>query len=152
MWCRSRKTSLLSGLVQTGPSLSGSMRLNNSCLPPSCIKKIAFFLELLRSTFMVLLPDFPLFPPAFFSACVNLLRLALLTEFICSFRLVLGIHKLPANAATDITFPMKGWRGMVDWAKNSEDKVTVSKSILSSGLAGRQHSQSTPGENIFFIF
>ncbi|XP_009331353.1 PREDICTED: brain-specific angiogenesis inhibitor 1 [Pygoscelis adeliae] len=28
-----------------------------------------------------------------------------------------------------------GWRGMVDWAKNSEDKVTVSKSILSSGLA-----------------
>ncbi|KFW73502.1 Brain-specific angiogenesis inhibitor 1, partial [Pygoscelis adeliae] len=35
----------------------------------------------------------------------------------------------------DITFPMKGWRGMVDWAKNSEDKVTVSKSILSSGLA-----------------
>ncbi|XP_040444030.1 adhesion G protein-coupled receptor B1 isoform X1 [Falco naumanni] len=48
--------------------------------------------------------------------------------------LVLGIHKLPANAATDITFPMKGWRGMVEWAKNSEDKVTVSKSILSSGL------------------
>ncbi|KAM6102795.1 adhesion G protein-coupled receptor B1 isoform 11-T11 [Theristicus caerulescens] len=48
--------------------------------------------------------------------------------------LVLGIHKLPAKAATDITFPMKGWRGMVDWAKNSEDKVTVSKSILSSGL------------------
>ncbi|NWU57571.1 AGRB1 protein, partial [Dromas ardeola] len=48
--------------------------------------------------------------------------------------LVLGIHKLPANAATDITFPMKGWRGMVDWAKNSEDKVTVSRSILSSGL------------------
>ncbi|KFW88980.1 Brain-specific angiogenesis inhibitor 1, partial [Manacus vitellinus] len=49
--------------------------------------------------------------------------------------LVRGIHKLPANAATDITFPMKGWRGMVDWAKNSEDKVTVSKSILSSGLS-----------------
>ncbi|KAL9870278.1 LOW QUALITY PROTEIN: adhesion G protein-coupled receptor B1-like [Geothlypis trichas] len=47
--------------------------------------------------------------------------------------LVLGIHKLPANAATDITF-LKGWRGMVDWAKNSEDKVTVSKS-MSSGLS-----------------
>lgn len=29
----------------------------------------------------------------------------------------------------------------MDWAKNSEDKVTVSKSILSSGLSGRQHSQ-----------
>ncbi|XP_075776135.1 adhesion G protein-coupled receptor B1 isoform X4 [Pelodiscus sinensis] len=49
--------------------------------------------------------------------------------------LVLSIHKLPANAATDISFPMKGWRGMVDWARTSEDKVTISKSILSTGLA-----------------
>ena len=87
-----------------------------------------------------------------FSALVNLLRLVLLTGFISCFPLVLGIHKLPANAATDITFPMKGWRGMVDWAKNSEDKVTVSKSILSSGLTGRQHSQGTPKENFFSIF
>lgn len=31
----------------------------------------------------------------------------------------------------------------MDWAKNSEDKVTVSKSILSSGLSGRQHSQDS---------
>uniref|UniRef100_A0A8C3JMK5 Adhesion G protein-coupled receptor B1 n=1 Tax=Calidris pygmaea TaxID=425635 RepID=A0A8C3JMK5_9CHAR len=59
--------------------------------------------------------------------------------------LVLGIHKLPANAATDITFPMKGWRGMVDWAKNSEDKVTVSKSILSSGLT------ETDGSSVFVV-
>lgn len=71
----------------------------------------------------------------------NLPKLVSLTGFISCFSPVLGIHKLPANAATDITFPMKGWRGMVDWAKNSEDKVTVSKSILSSGLSGRQHSQ-----------
>lgn len=81
-----------------------------------------------------------------FSAHGNLLRLVLLTGFISFFPLVLGIHKLPANAATDITFPMKGWRGMVDWAKNSEDKVTVSKSILSSGLTGRAqpgHSRRT---------
>ncbi|XP_053874631.1 adhesion G protein-coupled receptor B1 isoform X2 [Malaclemys terrapin pileata] len=49
--------------------------------------------------------------------------------------LVLSIHKLPANAATDISFPMKGWRGMVDWARTSEDKITISKSILSTGLA-----------------
>ncbi|KFU91812.1 Brain-specific angiogenesis inhibitor 1, partial [Chaetura pelagica] len=54
--------------------------------------------------------------------------------------LVPGIHKLPASAATDITFPMKGWRGMVDWAKNSEDKVTVSKNILSSGLTATDDS------------
>ncbi|KAG2464909.1 AGRB1 protein, partial [Polypterus senegalus] len=47
--------------------------------------------------------------------------------------LVLSIHKRSANGATDISFPMKGWRGMVDWARNSEDKVTVSKSIFSTG-------------------
>ncbi|XP_069477830.1 adhesion G protein-coupled receptor B1 isoform X4 [Ambystoma mexicanum] len=54
--------------------------------------------------------------------------------------LVLSIHKRPANAATDISFPMKGWRGMADWARNSEDKVTVSKSILSSGLTDTDDS------------
>ncbi|KAG8441560.1 hypothetical protein GDO86_010659, partial [Hymenochirus boettgeri] len=45
--------------------------------------------------------------------------------------LVLSIFKRPANSATDISFPMKGWRGMGDWARNSEDKVVVSKSLLS---------------------
>ncbi|KAJ1194592.1 hypothetical protein NDU88_003880 [Pleurodeles waltl] len=54
--------------------------------------------------------------------------------------LVLSIHKRPANAATDISFPMKGWRGMADWARNSEDKVTISKSILSSGLTDTDDS------------
>ncbi|MBN3271878.1 AGRB1 protein, partial [Polyodon spathula] len=48
--------------------------------------------------------------------------------------LVLSIHKSTANGATDITFPKKVWRGMVDWARNSEDKVTISKSILSTGV------------------
>ncbi|XP_033849020.2 adhesion G protein-coupled receptor B1-like isoform X2 [Acipenser ruthenus] len=48
--------------------------------------------------------------------------------------LVLSIHKSPANGATDISFPKKVWRGMVDWARNSEDKVTISKSILSTGV------------------
>lgn len=85
-----------------------------------------------------------------FSAHGNALRLVILTAFVPCFPLVLGIHKMPANAATDITFPMKGWRGMVDWAKNSEDKVTVSKSILSSGLTGRQHNPGTSEENVFF--
>ncbi|KAM8967734.1 adhesion G protein-coupled receptor B1 isoform 2-T2 [Pelodytes ibericus] len=48
--------------------------------------------------------------------------------------IVLSIYKRPANSATDINFPMKGWRGMADWARNSEDKVLISKSLLSSGL------------------
>ncbi|XP_042321207.1 adhesion G protein-coupled receptor B1-like isoform X2 [Sceloporus undulatus] len=49
--------------------------------------------------------------------------------------LVLSIQKLPANAAKDITFPMKGWRSMVDWARTAEDRVTVSKNILSTGVS-----------------
>lgn len=36
----------------------------------------------------------------------------------------------------DISFPMKGWRGMVDWARNSEDRVTIPKNILSTGKPG----------------
>ncbi|XP_077127451.1 adhesion G protein-coupled receptor B1 isoform X6 [Ranitomeya variabilis] len=46
--------------------------------------------------------------------------------------LVLSIYKRPANSPTDISFPMKGWRGMVEWARNSEDKVFISKSLLTS--------------------
>ncbi|KAJ8337929.1 hypothetical protein SKAU_G00368950 [Synaphobranchus kaupii] len=47
--------------------------------------------------------------------------------------LVLSIHKRPASGASDITFPMKVWKGMVDWARGSEDKVTVSRNTLSMG-------------------
>lgn len=49
---------------------------------------------------------------------------------------MLSIHKLPASGATDISFPMKGWRAPGDWAKVPEDRVTVSKSVFSTGLAG----------------
>ncbi|XP_075437684.1 adhesion G protein-coupled receptor B1 isoform X4 [Ascaphus truei] len=54
--------------------------------------------------------------------------------------LVLSIYKRPANGATDINFPMKGWRGAIDWARNSEDKVTISKSLLSTGLTDTDDS------------
>uniref|UniRef100_A0A3Q1AVA1 Adhesion G protein-coupled receptor B1a n=1 Tax=Amphiprion ocellaris TaxID=80972 RepID=A0A3Q1AVA1_AMPOC len=53
---------------------------------------------------------------------------------------VLSIHKRPVVGQADISFPMKGWRGMVDWARNSEDRVTIPKNILSTG-----HN------NIFFL-
>ncbi|XP_045142807.1 adhesion G protein-coupled receptor B1 [Echinops telfairi] len=49
--------------------------------------------------------------------------------------LVLSIHKLPASRAMDISFPMKGWRATGGWAKGPEDRVTVSKSVFSTGLA-----------------
>ncbi|XP_047190205.1 adhesion G protein-coupled receptor B1 isoform X9 [Scophthalmus maximus] len=47
--------------------------------------------------------------------------------------LVLSIHKRPVTGHADISFPMKGWRGMVDWARSSEDRVTIPKNILSTG-------------------
>lgn len=33
---------------------------------------------------------------------------------------------------------MKGWRATGDWAKVPEDRVTVSKSVFSTGLAGEE--------------
>ncbi|XP_043861300.1 adhesion G protein-coupled receptor B1 isoform X3 [Dromiciops gliroides] len=59
--------------------------------------------------------------------------------------LVLSIHKLPASGATDISFPMKGWRTPGDWSRMSEDKVTVSKSVFSTGLA------ETDASSVFVI-
>ncbi|XP_061633910.1 adhesion G protein-coupled receptor B1-like isoform X2 [Phyllopteryx taeniolatus] len=47
--------------------------------------------------------------------------------------IVLSIHKRPMLSNADISFPMKGWRGMVDWARNSEDRVTIPKHILLTG-------------------
>ncbi|KAL0962525.1 hypothetical protein UPYG_G00341230 [Umbra pygmaea] len=45
--------------------------------------------------------------------------------------LVLSIHKRPKAMTTDFTFPVKGWRGMMDWVRTSEEKITVSRDALS---------------------
>ncbi|KAA8591961.1 hypothetical protein FQN60_017335 [Etheostoma spectabile] len=47
--------------------------------------------------------------------------------------LVLSVHKRPVAGHADIGFPMKGWRGMADWARSSEDRVTIPKNILVRG-------------------
>lgn len=50
-----------------------------------------------------------------------------------------SIQRLPAvSVMTDINFPMKGRKGMVDWARNSEDKVVIPKGLFVSQSAGRQ--------------
>lgn len=54
---------------------------------------------------------------------------------ICLFS-VLSIHKRPVMGHADITFPMKGWRGNVDWARSSEDRANIPKNILSTGKPG----------------
>ena len=63
-----------------------------------------------------------------------------LTERIPSLVLspsVASIQRLPAlSVMTDINFPMKGRKGMVDWARNSEDKVVIPKGIFLPQSAG----------------
>lgn len=49
---------------------------------------------------------------------------------LCFLVSVLSIHKRPVKDHAEYNFPMKGWKGMVDWARSSEDKVTVPKNIL----------------------
>uniref|UniRef100_A0A8C7LFG5 Adhesion G protein-coupled receptor B1a n=1 Tax=Oncorhynchus mykiss TaxID=8022 RepID=A0A8C7LFG5_ONCMY len=60
----------------------------------------------------------------------------LLTDSLACLSPVLSIHKRPVAGNADISFPMKGWKGMMDWARSSEDRVTVSKNILSTGKPG----------------
>uniref|UniRef100_A0A8C6WID1 Adhesion G protein-coupled receptor B1b n=1 Tax=Neogobius melanostomus TaxID=47308 RepID=A0A8C6WID1_9GOBI len=40
--------------------------------------------------------------------------------------LVMSIHKRPTSTNSNFTFPVKGWRGMLDWVRSSEEKITVS--------------------------
>uniref|UniRef100_A0AAY4AGZ1 Adhesion G protein-coupled receptor B1 n=1 Tax=Denticeps clupeoides TaxID=299321 RepID=A0AAY4AGZ1_9TELE len=52
--------------------------------------------------------------------------------------LVLSIHKRPMSGSTDIRFPMDGWRGMVEWARTSVDRINISKYIMSTGTPGKR--------------
>ncbi|KAM3615154.1 uncharacterized protein V6R79_024121 [Siganus canaliculatus] len=56
--------------------------------------------------------------------------------------LVMSIHKRPVVGHADISFPMKGWRGMVDWARSSDDRVTIPKNILSTGKPDSDESST----------
>lgn len=44
---------------------------------------------------------------------------------------VLSIHKRPTSTSSNFTFPVKGWRGMLDWVRTSEEKISVSRDALS---------------------
>ncbi|KAK5883478.1 hypothetical protein CesoFtcFv8_000271 [Champsocephalus esox] len=45
--------------------------------------------------------------------------------------LVMSIHKRPTSTSSNFTFPVKGWRGMLDWVRTSEEKISVSRDALS---------------------
>ncbi|XP_013771555.1 brain-specific angiogenesis inhibitor 1 isoform X7 [Pundamilia nyererei] len=47
--------------------------------------------------------------------------------------LVLSIHKRPVKGYGGISFPMKSWKCMVDWALSPENKVNISNNILPTG-------------------
>uniref|UniRef100_A0A803SN40 Adhesion G protein-coupled receptor B3 n=1 Tax=Anolis carolinensis TaxID=28377 RepID=A0A803SN40_ANOCA len=52
-------------------------------------------------------------------------------SYLMTGNVVASIQKLPAaSVLTDINFPMKGRKGMVEWARNSEDRVVIPKNIF----------------------
>uniref|UniRef100_A0A8C5M4Z3 Adhesion G protein-coupled receptor B2 n=1 Tax=Leptobrachium leishanense TaxID=445787 RepID=A0A8C5M4Z3_9ANUR len=54
------------------------------------------------------------------------------SSIIVTENLVISIQREPVSAvSSDINFPMKGRRGMNDWARNSEDKLYIPKEVLS---------------------
>ncbi|XP_061122608.1 adhesion G protein-coupled receptor B1 [Syngnathus typhle] len=44
--------------------------------------------------------------------------------------LVLSIHKRPTSTSSNFTFPAKGWRGMLDWVRTAEEKISISRDAL----------------------
>ncbi|XP_051936519.1 adhesion G protein-coupled receptor B3 isoform X3 [Hippocampus zosterae] len=61
--------------------------------------------------------------------------------YLMTGNLVASIQRLPAvSVMTDINFPMKGRKGMVDWARNSEDKVVIPKALFISQSADMEGS------------
>ncbi|XP_059403540.1 adhesion G protein-coupled receptor B1-like [Carassius carassius] len=54
--------------------------------------------------------------------------------------LELSIQKRPRTMTSDVNFPLKGWRGIIDWVRNSEEKVTVSRSALSLDVPDAEQS------------
>uniref|UniRef100_A0A4X2JXH3 Adhesion G protein-coupled receptor B2 n=1 Tax=Vombatus ursinus TaxID=29139 RepID=A0A4X2JXH3_VOMUR len=54
------------------------------------------------------------------------------SSLIVTDNLVISIQREPVSAvSSDITFPMRGRRGMKDWARHSEDRLFLPKEVLS---------------------
>ncbi|XP_014113907.1 PREDICTED: adhesion G protein-coupled receptor B2 [Pseudopodoces humilis] len=61
------------------------------------------------------------------------------SSLIVTDNLVTSIQREPVSAvSSDINFPMKGRRGMKDWARSSEDKLFIPREVLSLTSAGEQ--------------
>lgn len=68
--------------------------------------------------------------------------------------IVASIQKLPAaSVLTDINFPMKGRKGMVEWARNSEDRVVIPKNIFTPMSTGKKKQKpNTRFSVVIYIF
>ncbi|XP_048357571.1 adhesion G protein-coupled receptor B2 [Sphaerodactylus townsendi] len=67
------------------------------------------------------------------------------SSLIVTDNLVISIQREPVSAvSSDINFPMKGRRGMKDWARHSEDKIFIPKEVLSL-------SSSEMDESAYFV-
>ncbi|TRZ10073.1 hypothetical protein HGM15179_017031 [Zosterops borbonicus] len=63
------------------------------------------------------------------------------SSLIVTDNLVTSIQREPVSAvSSDINFPMRGRRGMKDWARSSEDKLFVPREVLSLASAGELES------------
>ena len=68
---------------------------------------------------------------------------------------VITIQREPVSAvSSNINFPMKGRRGMKDWARNAEDKLYIPKEVFTAPAEGRRLlSARTDGcPKLFFFF
>ncbi|XP_061216809.1 adhesion G protein-coupled receptor B2 isoform X3 [Neopsephotus bourkii] len=63
------------------------------------------------------------------------------SNLIVTDNLVISIQREPVTAvSSDINFPMKGRRGMKDWARSSEDKLFIPREVLSLASAEAEDS------------
>lgn len=59
---------------------------------------------------------------------------------------VISIQREPVSAvSSDITFPMRGRRGMKDWVRHSEDRLFLPKEVLSLSTPGKPVASGTSG-------
>ncbi|XP_078308260.1 adhesion G protein-coupled receptor B2 isoform X11 [Panthera onca] len=68
------------------------------------------------------------------------------SSLIVTDNLVISIQREPVSAvSSDITFPMRGRRGMKDWVRHSEDRLFLPKEVLSLSSPGKPGASGTSG-------
>ncbi|KAB1268568.1 Adhesion G protein-coupled receptor B2 [Camelus dromedarius] len=68
------------------------------------------------------------------------------SSLIVTDNLVISIQREPISAvSSDITFPMRGRRGMKDWVRHSEDRLFLPKEVLSLSSPGKPASSGAAG-------